>query len=203
MRPKRSPYAGERCAWLSISPGSTVPFEASTTVPPWRSARCGFDARNRVALDDDVHVLARRAAVEQTSGVDASSASSDGFGVHVSRGTISRSRAGDDVDQTEAGVGLIEHVPRIARPRRRLGELGREAARRTERRPVTRDRHGRQLPVENRHHLRAVGRPHGAGILAHAERLVRHRIRASDPPRRRATRGGSDSCLRGSAWSTA
>ena len=76
----------------------------------------------------------------------------------------------------QAMAALIQDAPRIAGPRRRSGALGGHETRRSLRRAVARHRPHGQQPVDDRRHLRAVGRPHGAVVFPHADRLVRHRI---------------------------
>ena len=88
-----------------------------------------------------------------------------------------------DVDELEAGVGLIQQPVRIGGPRRRTGAIRRHRPRRSERRSIARDRPYCQQSVDDRGHLRPIGRPRGTIVFAHSDRLVRRRF---EPPIGRA-----------------
>src|SRR5205085_385565 len=54
------------------------------------------------------------------------------------RRDLARDAPRADVDELQAGVGLIEDLPRVAAPCRRAGELGRQRTRRSRWRTVAR-----------------------------------------------------------------
>ena len=143
------------------------------------------DRRDHVAVDHDVHVGARIRArhIHQRPGVDHGPTSWQGRTIgEIERNRLSRS--GLDVDSAERIDRLIEHVPRVSRPTRRVRTLGRDAARWTKR--LARSRNGpdgKHTFIDGRH-LGAVGRPDRTAAAARVDR--QHRNRGEPRVRRRA-----------------
>ena len=80
-----------------------------------------------------------------------------------------------DVDDAELIERLIEDVPRIALPARRMRALGGDAARRAVRLAGRRHRPHRQHAFVDRRHLHAVRRPHRPAAAARVDRQHRNR----------------------------
>ena len=182
----------------------TVSADASTTLPRDRiGLGVRHDAGDAIAVDDDVDVRLRRRArhVDQRARVHDRAAGGHGRRPREIERHVLR-LAGLDVDDAQLVERLIEDVPRVARPARRVRALRRDAARRPERLAGARDRPDGQHALVDRRHLRAVGRPHRAAAAARVDRQqsarARTTCRLSSPPlRRRSSAPGS--CLRGSA----
>ena len=118
-----------------------------------------------------------------------------------------------DVDEPEPVGRLIQHAARIARPRRRVGEVGGQPARRADRRAVARDRKRGRCPSMIAAIWRAVRRPHRARSPRACRSTCAARDRTSDPVRRIAAgvrwgrvdrhAAAPGSCPRGTSSSTA
>ena len=151
-----------------------------------------LDARDAVALDDDVDVLARRRVRPSNSRPACTVVRAVGR-LRRPRRAAARCRAtlpSTTIDQPEAVGCLIEHAPRVARsttacwPDRATG-AARGPSGVPSRATGTRRAGRRRSPPSA---CRRATRP--ARVLAHADRLVRHRDRTSgraNVPRRSAT----------------
>ena len=139
-------------------------------------SRVRHHRRDLVAGDDDVDIRSRRRRlhVEQLAGVhDDARLGNGGRPRQVER---HRPRfAGLDVDDAQLIERLIEDVPRVALPARRVRAFRGDAARRAQRLAARRDRPHRQHAFVDRGHLRAVRRPHRAAAAARVDRQQRNR----------------------------
>ena len=187
MRPCASPSAFDRWAWLSISPGTTVPDVASTMVPRCRSSRCGATSVMRAPSIDDVDLVRTPLPAVPSNSRAACTVIVPVVrrGVHDHAGRDVADAAVGQRHQPKAIGDLVEEAARVAGPRRRAGQVLGEAARRPDRRPVAGHRIGRERAIDDGRHLPAVGRPHRAEVLAHADRLVRHRVEPAIGGKRR------------------
>ena len=202
-RPCASPKSGCRCEWNSISPGITVRFAASTTWPPaCLPPACGDDARDPVAVDDDVDVRARRRRSSCRRSLPACTTMRPvGIaGVYFrSSGTVrsrrSRCRRSAACPATDRGCAASRPAQlgecALSVVTRRGGPSGSPAGA-----PAT-------PPSDafvDRGHLRAVGRPHRAAAAARVDRQHRHRrVPLSSAAAGRPRSSAPGSCPRGSA----
>jgi hypothetical protein len=147
-------------------------------LPGMERVAMGLDAPDPATVDDNVDVGLKRvgAAVPEPPGVNRLRSGRRRQRPREVRIDLLHDLPGRDVDQFEAIAALVQEPARVAGPRRRSRELLGNGARRTLRRAVACDRPDGEQAVDDRSHLRAVGRPDRAVVLAHPDRLVRHRI---------------------------